>query len=122
MIPGAEDPTYDLILGMGFCELFSVATTLRTARKSHACDSVTNAYLLLDYGNLVEGTNNTDPPYVQLLSTTNSVAAHADFVATRVNTNANATGSLNATGSQNAACRKGTGTSHGKGFFEKYQI
>ncbi len=72
-------------------------------------------YLLTDYGNLVEGTNNTGPPYVQLLPTTNPAAAHADFVAMRVDPRA-------PQGSQyNSAGRKGSGTSRGKGFFRKTQ-
>lgn len=63
-IPGAEDPTFDLILGMAY---------------------LTNVYLLIDYGDFVDGTNQTDKPYVQLLSMTDPAAAHADFVATRLN-------------------------------------
>lgn len=45
---------------------------------------VSNVYILLDYGSLVDGsTSNTSAPYVQILSTTDPAQAHADFVATR---------------------------------------
>ena len=43
-------------------------------------------YLLLNYGDFIDGSvNNTAAPFVQLLSTTDLPAAHADFVATRLN-------------------------------------
>jgi hypothetical protein len=45
-------------------------------------------YLLLNYGDFINGsTSNTASPFVQLLSTTDPAAAHADFVATRLNGN-----------------------------------
>ena len=45
-------------------------------------------YLLLNYGDFIDGsTNHTAAPFAQLLSTTDPAAAHADFVATRLNGN-----------------------------------
>ncbi|KAH9015677.1 hypothetical protein EDB85DRAFT_2210110 [Lactarius pseudohatsudake] len=63
LIAGAEDSTYDMILGMAW---------------------LTNVYLLIDYGDFVDGTTNTDSPYIQLLPMTDPAAAHAEFVATRL--------------------------------------
>ena len=49
---------------------------------------VSNVYLLLNYGDFIDGSmNNTATPFVQLLSTTDPAAAHADFVATRLSGN-----------------------------------
>ena len=49
---------------------------------------VRNVYLLVDYGDFVDGSvNTTADPYVQLLSITNPTAAHADFVNVRLNGN-----------------------------------
>jgi hypothetical protein len=46
---------------------------------------VRNAYFLVDFGDFVDGSTNTAPPYVQLLSlTNNSAAAHQDFVKVRL--------------------------------------
>jgi hypothetical protein len=43
-------------------------------------------YLLINYGDFVDGnTNTTAAPYVQLLSTTNPASAHADFLSVRLN-------------------------------------
>jgi hypothetical protein len=45
---------------------------------------VSNVYLLLNYGDFIDGsTSNTSDPYAQILSTTDPAEAHADFVATR---------------------------------------
>src|SRR6266849_10150600 len=47
---------------------------------------VRNVYLLVDYGDFVDGSvNTTADPYVQLLSITDPTAAHADFVNVRLN-------------------------------------
>jgi hypothetical protein len=47
--------------------------------------AVRNAYLLIDFGDFVDGGINTASPYAQLLSVTNDTsAAHADFVKTRL--------------------------------------
>jgi hypothetical protein len=81
---------------------------------------VSNVYLLLNYGDFIDGnTTNTANPYVQILSTTDPAAAHADFVATRL-------GGQDSTGSQHP---KGTGSgagsgskSNSSGFFQKYRI
>ncbi|KAI0299635.1 aspartic peptidase domain-containing protein [Multifurca ochricompacta] len=80
-IPGANDPTYDMILGEAF---------------------LTNAYVLVHYGNLVDSgnsssttngssststsnsnSNSTDLPYMQFLSLTDAKTAHAEFVEAR---------------------------------------
>jgi hypothetical protein len=46
---------------------------------------VRNAYISVNFGDFVEGSTNTAPPYVQLLSLTNdSAAAHQDFVKVRL--------------------------------------
>jgi len=60
-----QAPTFDMILGMAFLR---------------------NAYLLVDYGDFVNGTTTTTNPFIQLLSTTNdSASAHEDFVKVRLN-------------------------------------
>ena len=46
---------------------------------------VRNAYLLVNYGNFVDGGLNRGNPYIQLLSVTDPTAAHADFVNVRLN-------------------------------------
>ena len=43
-----------------------------------------NAYLLINYGNFVDGTTTRAPPYVQLLSVTDPSAAHQDFINNRL--------------------------------------
>jgi len=43
-----------------------------------------NAYLLVNYGDFVDGTATKAQPYVQLLSVTDPAAAHQDFVQTRL--------------------------------------
>jgi len=73
---------------------------------------VTNVYLVLNYGDFIDGsTSNTSNPYVQILSTTDPAKAHADFVATRL-------GGNDTTGSQHF---KSSGSSN-KSFFQKYSI
>ncbi|KAH9007466.1 aspartic peptidase domain-containing protein [Lactarius deliciosus] len=89
LIAGAEDSTYDMILGMAW---------------------LTNVYLLIDYGDFVDGTTNTDNPYIQLLPMTDPAAAHAEFVATRLN-------GKDSTGSQH-----NSGSSGAKGLFDKHKI
>ncbi|KAH8998456.1 aspartic peptidase domain-containing protein [Lactarius akahatsu] len=56
-------PDYDIILGMAFLR---------------------NAYLLINYGDYVDGANTKAQPYVQLLSTTDPTSAHLDFVNVRL--------------------------------------
>ena len=46
--------------------------------------AVRNAYLLVNYGDFVDGTTTKAQPYVQLLSVTDPAAAHQDFVQTRL--------------------------------------
>jgi hypothetical protein len=98
VIAGAQDPTFDGILGMTF---------------------LTNVYLVLNYGDFIDGSpSNTSNPYVQILSTTNPAAAHADFVATRL-------GGSDTTGSQTfhgAGSGSGSGSNKSSGFFQKYRI
>lgn len=43
-----------------------------------------NAYLLINYGDFVDGTTTKAPPYVQLLSVTDPTAAHQDFINMRL--------------------------------------
>lgn len=64
--PSSSSSTdYDMILGTSFLR---------------------NVYLLINYGDFVDGnTNTTAAPYVQLLSTTNPASAHADFLSARLN-------------------------------------
>ncbi|KAI0051051.1 acid protease [Auriscalpium vulgare] len=64
-ISTATDPDFDLILGMAFLR---------------------NAYLLVNFGDFVDGSTSRANPYVQLLSITNdTAAAHTDFVNVRLN-------------------------------------
>jgi hypothetical protein len=49
---------------------------------------VRNAYLLVNYGDFVDGGKSTAAPYIQLLSITNdTAAAHQDFVKVRLGGN-----------------------------------
>ncbi|KAF5382468.1 hypothetical protein D9615_002731 [Tricholomella constricta] len=57
-------PNYDMVLGMAFLR---------------------NVYVLVDYGDFIVGSNNKADPYLQFLSTTDAVEAHADFVNVRLN-------------------------------------
>lgn len=43
-----------------------------------------NVYLLIDYGDFVDGTTKKALPYAQLLSLTDAAAAHSDFVQARL--------------------------------------
>lgn len=44
-----------------------------------------NVYILIDYGDFVDGTSSTADPYIQLLATTDDLAeAHQDFVNVRL--------------------------------------
>ncbi|KAH9978210.1 aspartic peptidase domain-containing protein [Lactifluus volemus] len=89
-ISGANDPTYDMILGMTF---------------------LSNVYLLLNYGDFIDGsTSSTATPYVQILSTTNPADAHSDFVATRLN------------GVDNAPSLNHSGNANQSSFFSKNKI
>ncbi|KAF9220898.1 acid protease [Gyrodon lividus] len=54
---------YDMILGMAFLR---------------------NTYTLINFGNLVEGSSNSNNPYIQLLSLTNEAAAVNDFIQVRM--------------------------------------
>ena len=49
-------------------------------------DAVRNVYMLVDYGDFVDGnTSNTAAPYLQFLSITDPASAHADFLNVRLN-------------------------------------
>ncbi|KIP04220.1 hypothetical protein PHLGIDRAFT_129664 [Phlebiopsis gigantea 11061_1 CR5-6] len=63
--PGAESSTYDMILGMAFLR---------------------NAYMLINYGDFVDGASSkTADPYIQLLPLTADAAEkHSDFVQVRL--------------------------------------
>lgn len=52
-----------------------------------------NVYLLVNYGDYVDGAKTKASPYVQLLSTTNPASAHLDFINVRL-------GGIDTTGSQ----------------------
>jgi len=71
---------------------------------------------VLNYGDFIDGsTSNTSNPYVQILSTTDPAAAHADFVATRL-------GGKDTTGSQTfKGSGSGSGSNKSSGFFQKYR-
>jgi hypothetical protein len=76
---------------------------------------VSNMYVLLDYGDFIDGsTSNTGNPYVQFISTTNPATAHAEFVAARL-------GGKDTTGSQHVSPSHGSGSSSSQ-FFQKYRI
>jgi hypothetical protein len=62
-ITTGASPDFDMILGMAFLR---------------------NAYLLINYGDFVDGTTTKAPPYVQLFSVTDPATAHQDFVQTRL--------------------------------------
>lgn len=70
-----------MILGMAFCEYCYIFALVVIILISVA---VRNVYLLIDYGDFVDGTTNKAPPYAQLLSLTDVAAAHLDFVQARL--------------------------------------
>jgi hypothetical protein len=80
-ITTAAGPDYDMILGMTFCK-YSCVFARTVVILSPA--AVRNVYLLINYGDFVDGTSSKAPPYVQLLSITDPAAAHLDFVQTRL--------------------------------------
>ncbi|KAH9949576.1 acid protease [Amylocystis lapponica] len=64
-ITSAASSDFDMILGMAFLR---------------------NAYLLVDFGDFVDGSSSkVGEPYIQLLSTTNPATAHTNFVSQRLN-------------------------------------
>jgi len=74
-------------------------------------------YVLLNYGDFIDGsTSNTADPYIQFVSTTDPAAAHADFVATRLE-GKDTSGSQHNTGSGSS----GDSGSSSKSFFQKYK-
>lgn len=82
---------------------------------------MTNVYLLINYGDFVDGsTSSTAAPYVQLLPMTDPAEAHADFVAVRLD-GADTTGSQNNTGSGSGPGSGNNDTNKAKNFFQKYK-
>ena len=73
-----------MILGMSFRE--STSHSDYCAANSVTCPSVRNAYMLVNFGDFVDGkTDKVADPYVQLLPTTDDIAeAHNDFVQVRL--------------------------------------
>ncbi|KAH8107881.1 acid protease [Cristinia sonorae] len=65
ILPSAQSSTFDMLLGMAFLR---------------------NAYMLVNFGDFVDGsTKNTNDPYIQLLPiTTDAAEAHSDFVSQRL--------------------------------------
>jgi hypothetical protein len=60
-----DSSTYDIILGMAFLR---------------------SAYILINFGDFIDGSNNTADPYIQLLATSNDASkVHSDFVKMRLN-------------------------------------
>ena len=52
---------------------------------AHSFRTVRNVYILIDYGDFVDGTSSTADPYIQLLATTDDLSeAHQDFVKVRM--------------------------------------
>jgi len=95
-ISGAQDPTYDVILGM---------TVL------------SNMYLLLDYGDFVDGsTSNKDAPYIQAVSTTDVAEGHKDFVEARLS------GKDTTTPHGSSSNGNNNNNNKSQGFFRKYRI
>ena len=58
-----------------YCLSLCLFTTFHTVR---------NVYILIDYGDFVDGTSSTADPYIQLLATTEPTEAHQDFVQVRL--------------------------------------
>ncbi|THH20588.1 hypothetical protein EW146_g785 [Bondarzewia mesenterica] len=104
-ITSAATSTYDMILGMAFLR---------------------NAYLLVNYGDFLEGSNSsTANPYVQILSTTNDTAeAHDDFVQVRLD-GVDKTGdqrlSASNTTSPDPSNNNGNNTSGSDSFFDRHK-
>ena len=77
-----------MILGTSFRKLCDSHCALCLSSNS---PPVRNVYLLINFGDFVDGgMNTTADPYVQLLSITDPAAAHADFVSVRLNHNSTA--------------------------------
>ena len=68
---------------MSFRMHFPPPTPFLCSQPSHA---VRDVYILIDYGDFVDGTSSTANPYIQLLATTDDLSeAHQDFVKIRMN-------------------------------------
>ena len=86
VLPQAQSPVYDGILGMTFCKRAQFLSSMRWILDPQLWflfSLVSNVYLVLNYGDLIDGNASKSDPYVQMLSTTDPTEAHADFVATR---------------------------------------
>jgi len=95
-IAGAQDPLFDAIFGMAV---------------------LTNMYVLLNYGDFIDGSSNTANPYIQFLSTTDPAKAHAEFVAQRLD-------GKDTTGFQSKTSHTGSGYTGSRNHhpFHKYKI
>ena len=58
MIPGAEDPTFDAILGMTFCkQTIRIPSVCQFAElRPRSCALISIVYLLLDFGDFIDDT------------------------------------------------------------------
>lgn len=74
---------YDLVLGTSFRE--PPQPNPPNIFPHLFLPTVRNVYLLINFGDFVDGSvNTTADPYVQLLSTTDPASAHADFISVRL--------------------------------------
>jgi hypothetical protein len=74
-------------------------------------------YLLLDYGDFIDGsTSNKDDPYIQAVSTTDVAEGHKDFVEARLSGKDTTTPHSSSSNGNNDDNKKS------KGFFQKYRI
>ncbi|EEB91301.1 hypothetical protein MPER_10360 [Moniliophthora perniciosa FA553] len=72
----------DGILGMAFCKSYSL---LISDPLADSVLIVRNTYMLIDFGDFVDGSDETvADPYFQLLSTIDKAAVHKDFVNARL--------------------------------------
>ena len=81
-----------MVLGMSFRELTS--HLVYHATNSITSPSVRNAYMLVNFGDFIDGkTNKVADPYIQLFPITDDLAeAHSDFVKVRLGGNDTTTG------------------------------
>ncbi|KAI0067567.1 acid protease [Artomyces pyxidatus] len=93
-ITSGASSSFDVILGMAFLR---------------------NAYLLINFGDFLDGTNATAPPFVQLLALTNDTAlAHRDFVNVRL-------GGVDRTGDQHTQAAPASSSGDGQSFFTRHR-
>lgn len=64
----------------------SVCPTAHLTDSGSSTSTVRNTYTLINFGDFIDGNpDNQGAPYLQLISVTDSSAAHKDFVTTRLN-------------------------------------